>query len=491
MTQSQRETRPLIEPGALLSALADPVVVVDEAGTVVWANAMALQSFGPESEVGSPVGARALELVHPEDRELVALAFESMREKERGTPIEVRLRTASGWRLTEIIGSNRLQDPEIRGTVLNIRDLTERRRWEVASDETSRFRALVHNAPAILMLLDRDLRVVSVSAAVTRILGHDQERVEGRALDDLVAERDRQRLAEKLANIVENPRSQPETIEVDLQRHDPEGSVPFELAMVDLLDDPTVDGLVVWGHDISRLRASLAELEEAHSRLVRQERLSALGEMASMIGHELRNPLNAVLNALYLLRDDLGELASEPEQLLSMAESQTAHAVRLAEQVTSYMRQRDPELAPVNVRAVLDEVIDATPPPDDVELAVTVPELWVTADAGQLAQILTNLVNNAYEAIPEGGVVEVSGRAGDGWSEFSVDDTGPGVDPEVAGRLFEPFVSAKLSGTGLGLAIVGRLVEAHHGEIAFEDRRGGGTRVRVRLPAAAAIPREG
>jgi two-component system, NtrC family, sensor histidine kinase HydH len=239
---------------------------------------------------------------------------------------------------------------------------------------------------------------------------------------------------------------------------------------------------VVSAHDISRLRSSLTQLEEAQAQLVRKERLSALGEMASMIGHELRNPLNAVMNGLFLLRQDLGELDEEPEQLMTMVEQQAGQAVKLAEEITAYMRQRDPELVDLKLRSVIDDVLEATPPPAGVRVDVPVSDVSVRADRLQLAQMLTNLLINAYQAMPEGGAITVRAYQEDPWLVVVVEDSGEGVDPSIAQRVFEPFVSSKPQGTGLGLAIVRRLVEAHHGTVSLATGETGGTTLTLRLP---------
>ena len=105
-----------------------------------------------------------------------------------------------------------------------------------------------------------------------------------------------------------------------------------------------------------------AELLASQEALVRSERLSAVGQMTTVVGHELRNPLGAVMNALYMLRRSLDDpAAAEPH--LAVAERQTARAVNLAQDLTAYMREREPELAPMELREVLSDVLEATPRP--------------------------------------------------------------------------------------------------------------------------------
>jgi len=232
------------------------------------------------------------------------------------------------------------------------------------------------------------------------------------------------------------------------------------------------------------LQATLADLRQAQEALVRTERLTALGEMASVVGHELRNPLAAVINALYLLRRQLGEpAASRFEKHLAMAERETGKAARLAEDLTAFVRPRDPRKEAVDVPNLVREVVETTPPAPSVSLAVDVDAVTVVADRRQLSEVLTNLVTNAYQAINDGGSVRITARHNDGGIDLSVEDSGPGVDATARSRVFEPFFTTKHDGTGLGLAIVQRLVEANGGTVAFDGPSScGGARVVVHLP---------
>jgi signal transduction histidine kinase len=231
------------------------------------------------------------------------------------------------------------------------------------------------------------------------------------------------------------------------------------------------------------LERSLDDLHAAQRALVRNERLSALGEMASVVGHELRNPLTAVTNALFLVRRTVGDpTPPELEEHLSMAERETEKAATLAEDLTAFVRPREPALTEVALDEVVEEVVQSTPPPPHVDLRVDVVPRTVVADRNQMAEVITNLVANAYQAVPDGGSVLVELRADGDGAALVVEDDGTGIDAAVAERLFEPFFTTKANGTGLGLAIVRRLVEAHGGTITLANAVPRGARVQVHLP---------
>ena len=250
----------------LVLELPDAVVVADGQGNLIWGNPAAERMFGVTND--EIVGVSALDLLHPEDHELAVASLESVQGKERGSPIELRVRSATGWRLVELIGTNVIGQPPIDGLVWSLRDLTDRRRWEVATNDIERFRSLVHNSANILLLLDRTGTVASVSAAITRMLGHDQELVEGQLLDDLVIPTDRMTLRAALVSVLDKQeRDEGATVvEVCLRRRDGGTPVPCELSIVNLLDDPTVNGLVVSAHNITQLRSTRDELERLATR---------------------------------------------------------------------------------------------------------------------------------------------------------------------------------------------------------------------------------
>ncbi|MGA3353014.1 MAG: PAS domain S-box protein [Acidimicrobiales bacterium] len=249
----------------LLAELPDVVIVLDHEGRLQWGNHAAERMFG--RLLDESIGLPALELVHPDDLELVLRSLVSIQRKEIGTLIEVRAKAVSGWRLLEVLGAP--VDWSGKPAVLfSLRDLTERRRFEVARGEEARFRSLVHNASAVTILVSPTGLVDSVSGALSRMLGHDPELVEHRPLVDLVSAADRPVLRAALGRAALGASaSNPVTVEVGMLRHASEESVPFELSLVNLVDDPVVGGFVVSGHDITSRVAAEREVRETMSLL--------------------------------------------------------------------------------------------------------------------------------------------------------------------------------------------------------------------------------
>ena len=243
---------------AVLGGLPDPAVVIDATGHVLWGNAAAERFFG--RSLASSLGMSGLDLVHPDDLDFAMLSLASVQTKTRGLPIEVRLRSTTGWRLAEVIGAP-LAGSAAGALILSFRDLTKRRSFEVAGDDDAKFRSLVHYAAALTMLVSADGTVDSASGALPRLLGQDPSEVVGGPLEALVDPADHDALRGALAASAAGPpgAARAPVVEVRL-RHASEGPIPFELTIVNLLDEPTVRGFVVSGHDQTARKAIEEEL---------------------------------------------------------------------------------------------------------------------------------------------------------------------------------------------------------------------------------------
>lgn len=266
----------------------------------------------------------------------------------------------------------------------------------------------------------------------------------------------------------------------------------ISLSQNDLTDElGRLIGKLVLIHDVTQIR----QLED---RLQRRNRLEAMGQMVGNIAHEIRNPLGSVELFASMLRKDL----RDQPQLRTYAEHISV-AVQAMDRVLSnllvYTRPDCSKVAWQMTEPLLREVLTlashAMSPAAIVvrcEVDAQVPQIW--CDAGKMKQVLLNLVLNAVQAMPEGGMLTLSARpAPAGGSDapaiqVTVSDTGKGIPQELQSRVFDPFFTTKDEGTGLGLAIVHALVDAHHGRIDVESRPGQGTSFVMTLPWGPAQP---
>jgi two-component system, NtrC family, sensor kinase len=235
----------------------------------------------------------------------------------------------------------------------------------------------------------------------------------------------------------------------------------------------------------ARWNAMTASLKEHQHRLVESEKLAGIGRLSAGVAHEINNPLGVILGYAKLLAR---RAAPEMVEDLAVIEEETLRAKEIVEGLLDLSRPMPAGAERVDLRALTDDVVarlrdarlldgvDVT-----VDGAATAP-----GHPEKLRQVLVNLVRNAAEAAGSGGRVAVSVGQRDGAAEVAVEDSGPGLDPAVRGRLFEPFFTTKPRGTGLGLAVSRAIAQAHGGELAADAARGGGARFALRLPLAAA-----
>ncbi|HEX8952437.1 MAG TPA: ATP-binding protein [Polyangia bacterium] len=241
-----------------------------------------------------------------------------------------------------------------------------------------------------------------------------------------------------------------------------------------------------------RIEESSAALSDQRARLAQAEKMSALGEMATAVAHELLNPLTGVKTALQLLdRTHRCSMAPEVHDTVTAVDAEVHRVEQMARRLMSFARPAMPQPEAVALDELVPRLLQATGADGEARRVRVVPALngvrTVTADPDLLLQVLVNLVVNACQATPEGGEpVEIRARAESGWRIVEVVDRGRGLSREVAARLFSPFVTDKRDGHGLGLAVSQNIALAHGGRIeAHPNGDGRGMTFSLWLPEAA------
>lgn len=234
----------------------------------------------------------------------------------------------------------------------------------------------------------------------------------------------------------------------------------------------------------ARLYERVVDVEE---QLRQNEKLSALGLLAAEVAHEIRNPLT-VMKLLYHSLDLKFPETDPRTKDAAIIEAKIEHLNKIVEQILDFARTTEPNFAPVNVNELVDELgllVRHKLANQDINMVRQLePDLpAVMGDAPQLEQAFLNLILNAAEAMPEGGVLTVKTRAAKNRVTIEFKDTGGGMSEEMQKQAFSAVLSTtKSKGTGLGLAIVGRIVETHHGTIRIKSRARRGTAMIISLP---------
>ena len=236
----------------------------------------------------------------------------------------------------------------------------------------------------------------------------------------------------------------------------------------------------------AQLRRTNQQLQENMEHLKRMERLSAIGQLTANLAHEIRNPLASIEGAADLLRPGMIPDSSR-EEFVEIIKKESRRLNRLLSNMLDYARPRPPSYHPTQLAKLLEPVtalLAVTAEKTGVKLLVEpmarMPD--VDCDPEQIKQVLLNIVLNAIQAMPEGGVVTVRAAADANRATITVSDQGPGIDPRDQDKLFSPFFTTKKQGTGLGLAVAQHIITRHNGEILVEPNRPKGTTFSVVLP---------
>ena len=249
-----------------------------------------------------------------------------------------------------------------------------------------------------------------------------------------------------------------------------------------------------------RYEQALVRLDESHRKLKEQtdilfqteeqlrraDRLSALGELSAGMAHEIRNPLGSIKGAVEILKDDYRPDEAKYE-FIQILQKETDRLNQIVQEFLSFARPKQPEFQLADLNKSIESVLTLTAQ-EAKKAGVTVEKRLDQSigkrnlDAGLLKQAFLNLVLNAIQAMPSGGVLNVESGLRDDALEVTIRDTGIGIPEENRKKLFSPFFTTKKNGTGLGLAITYRIIQNHRGTIDVKSEQGKGTTFTVKIP---------
>ena len=258
MSVPARSSSERIDPEAVLEGMPDIVFVLGPDGSILYVNRSGEQRLGWQLDAW--IGRSVMDIVHPDDIAVALSSIVSMLGKDVGTPVELRVVDAVGdWLWVEVVGANHLLDDGVEGLLCVARDITQRRMWEVAGGDAARLQQVLHHAPSITMLLDGDGVVGSVNTAFTRLLGHDPSVVVGAPLANFVEAGSLETLSGALGQLHGPDRAA--SVELRMRTLAAGQSRPVRFELVDLGDDPVVQGIIATGSDITELQLVRHELE--------------------------------------------------------------------------------------------------------------------------------------------------------------------------------------------------------------------------------------
>ena len=403
-------------------------------------------------------------------------------------------------------------------------DITESKEMELRLLESEeRFRSAFQNSAIGMALVGLDGRWIKVNNSLCQIVGYTEEELRGKTFQDITHPDDLQSdldfVARLLAGEIDHYQMEKRyfhkdghAIWVRLSVSLIRGAQDNPIHFVSQMEDVTARKLAE--KEIRKLNAELEhkveertrQLLDAQEELVRKEKLAILGQLSGSVGHELRNPLGVMSNAVYFLKLVLADADETTKEYLEIIKKEIGNSLRIITDLLDFARTKPPHRQSVTTAELVRSSMGRCPLPANVSVSVTVtvPERLpgLNVDPLQMGQVLTNLITNAVQAMPAGGALRIAARfvgappggcpeaGGHGgpplqdFVEIAVSDSGEGISPENMKKIFQPLFTTKAKGIGLGLVVCKNLVEANDGEIRVESEPGKGTTFTVLLPTS-------
>jgi PAS domain S-box-containing protein len=363
-------------------------------------------------------------------------------------------------------------------------DISERKRMEDALRESeARFRELADLLPQIVFETDEKGNLTFGNQAGFTATGYTQEDIDrGLNASRLFVPEERGRIQNRIIRILGGEKSSGS--EYMVQRKD--GSTfPVNIYVTATLREGKPVGLRGIAIDIT-------DRKRMEEQLAKSERLAAIGSTTAMVGHDLRNPLQALVGLVYLVKQHYESIPLEYKKtgefdvskMLLGIEASTRYMNKIVSDLQNYGVSLQPELAKLGTEQLLKESLSVTAIPSRVKVSVNVDKgaETINADRDLVKRVFTNLIMNAVQAMPQGGELKITARRNGEEELISFQDTGIGISRETFPKLFEPLFTTKAQGQGLGLAVCKRVMEAHGGTITVESTIGKGSTFTAKLP---------
>ena len=231
------------------------------------------------------------------------------------------------------------------------------------------------------------------------------------------------------------------------------------------------------------------QLKDTQEQLIRTEKLAAVGTLASGVSHELRNPLSAIKNAVFLLKRKLSrnvmpDVDEKVLQFLDIMDKEIDRSTRIINDLLGFTRVAKPARIRSDIRIVINDALSRVTIAENIKLSKDLQSdlPMVTIDANQIGQVLINLIENACQAMTDGGKLQISTRKSKTFTEIEIADSGCGIPEKEINKIFDPLFTTKPKGIGMGLAVCHGIIDKHNGTIEVKSREGKGTNMIIKLP---------
>lgn len=498
LVESEIKYRTLVEKSlqGILIAKTFPLQIVfanSAMGNILGYSTEELKSLSPLRVAG---------LIHDEDK---AVFFNRLENRIHGEPADSSLEFRAVQKNGSIIWleafANRIEylgQPAVQGMFL---DITERKKvHEILRESEERYRELANSLPDIVFETDADGKLTFINDSALKLSGYSHEDFEkGLNIFQFVVPEERERAIETMRRLLARGSYTPS--EYTFMRKDGSNFPSLIIAtrrisrntltglrglVIDITEHKQMQNqLFEYSQKLEKLVEKRTEqLRQTQDKLVISERLAAIGELAGMVGHDLRNPLTGIKNAAYYLKINCATCAeNKTKHMLEIIDKSVNHSDRIINDLMEYSREIRLDVQEISPRTLLNDSLQMLRVPSTIKILNNLTdEPKIKVDYDKIIRVFINLMKNAIDAMPNGGTLEIKTNSTKNKTKIAFIDSGTGIAEEILPKIFSPLFTTKAQGMGFGLSICKRYAEAHQGKITVKSNEGKGTTFTLILP---------
>jgi len=486
---------------SIFNSSPDAIAVSDLKGNIIECNKATLAFLGLSTK-DEIIGKNSLIFVAKKDQQKVIRTMKNVLKTDPLINVEYAALNKDGYEFPAEFSASAIKDHSGNptGFVTIIEDITERKRREdeLYKSETKN-KAILNAIPDLIWRMNKDgifLEFIPTKDFPTLI---PPEQILGKNIHDVAPKWFAQKAMRCTKQAFQTNEIQifeyqlPSTLGSD-EMHDYEARlvVGGEDEILSIVRDITErkrmeNELRCYSEQLEELvEERTIALKKSQERLVTSERLAAIGQAATMVGHDLRNPLQAIENGIYYINTELSNLPTSKKttETLQAIHNSVDYADNIVKDLQSFASKREPSFREIDINVLVKETFSQVKTPENVKTVIELGEHpKIEADKDMIKRVFVNLAVNGIQAMKEnGGTLKVSTKETNGFIEVKFKDTGIGIKKEDTKKIFTPFFTTKAQGMGVGLSICKRFAEIHDGGIKVESEKGKGSIFTVKLP---------
>ncbi|PVX23895.1 MAG: hypothetical protein CW691_09430 [Candidatus Bathyarchaeum sp.] len=507
---------------SLVNVIADPVVIVDKKGNFLEINDTVVDVTGFSKEELLGKNFLKTSIVTTKSK---AILIKKLTERMLGIdvkPYEVEANTKDGKIVNLEVNAKKLEYDGKEADLVLFHDITDRKKMEAEQEKYAeqlekevkqrtrtlkekeeKYKKLVELAPDSIMICDTNGVITSANTATAIMSGYSKKELVGKNFKELMDIKSPN--IPKYKKVLQFNGTKKRPVQFDILYHRKDGTTAFgEVRFSSIQENDKTTGIQAIIRDITERKQMEDELmqyserleelvekrttalKESQQRLLKAERLAAIGQAATMVGHDLRNPLQAIENGIYYINTELANfpVSKKTTKTLQAIHNSIDYADNIVKDLQSFASRREPSLRETDINELIKEVLSQIETPANVEATIESSELpKIEIDKDMIKRIFVNLAVNGIQAMKKkGGTMKIATKQSNDYIEVSFTDTGSGIKKELIQKIFTPFFTTKAQGMGVGLAICKRFIELHEGTIEVESLEGKGSTFTVKLP---------